>query len=528
MTALSSPLSAAGWRRPRAAHLRQAVAALLLAASTVILSCMFSSQGGRTLAGESKGRLNFVFILIDDLGWTDVGCFGSTFYETPNIDRLAKQGMRFTDAYAACCVCSPTRASILTGKYPARLHLTDWIAGHRRPFAKLAIPDWTMYLPHEEVTIAAALKAAGYATASIGKWHLGGPEYRPETHGFDLNFGGDHRGQPPSYFWPYQIPGVGGGGTGEYLTDRLTDEAEQFLAANRDKPFFLYFAHYAVHTPIQAKQELIEKYRRKVTPEMADKRPAQNNPAYAGMIESVDESIGRVLKKLDELGIADQTVVFFMSDNGGLIPVTSNAPLRAGKGSPWEGGTREPLIVCWPGVVKAGSVCNTPVSSVDFYPTILEMAGVKGDKKHNAKVDGVSLVPLLKQAGPLRRNAIFWHYPHYHPGGARPYGAVRQGDFKLIEFYEDNHVELYNLKDDIGEKNNLAEKVPKKVEQLRKLLGDWRKRVDAQMPTPNPNYSAAKDSLGKPKPMKKEKAKEPEEEKEKETEKEKEKVTNEP
>jgi arylsulfatase A-like enzyme len=448
-------------------------------------------------AATAAPKPNFVFILIDDLGWTDAGCYGSTFYETPNIDRLAKQGMRFSDGYAACCVCSPTRASILAGKYPARLHLTDWIAGSQRPFAKLAIPDWTMYLKHEEVTLAEALKPAGYATAAMGKWHLGGEEFRPETQGFDLNFGGDHRGAPPSYFWPYQIPIITSGQSGEYLTDRITDEAEKFLAAHREKPFFLYLPHYAVHNPLMAKKDLIEKYRAKVKPDQA-----QNNPTYAAMIDSVDQSVGRVMKKLDELGIAQRTVVFFMSDNGGLIPNTSNAPLRAGKGSPWEGGTREPMIVRWPGVVAPGSVCGAPVTSVDFYPTILEMAGVPGEAAHNANVDGESLVPLLKQTGRQRRDAIFWHYPHYHPGGATPYGSVRQGDFKLIEFYEDNHVELYNLKDDIGEKVELSAKMPQQAQQLRKLLGDWRKQVGAQMPTPNPNYDPARD----PAPTKSKKA----------------------
>jgi len=473
-------------------------------------------RAGWAATAAPAAKPNFVFILIDDLGWTDVSCYGSTFYETPNIDRLAGQGMRFTNGYAACCVCSPTRASILTGKYPARLHLTDWIEGHKRPYAKLAIPDWTMYLRHEEVTLAEALKPAGYATAAMGKWHLGGEEYRPESQGFDLNFGGDHRGQPPSYFWPYRIPIITAGQPGEYLTDRITDEAEKFLEANRQRPFFLYLAHYAVHNPLMAKKDLVEKYQAKVQPGQA-----QNNATYAAMIDSVDQSVGRVMQKLDELGISQQTIVFFMSDNGGLANNTSNAPLRAGKGSPWEGGTREPMIIRWPGVVAPGSVCDAPVISVDFYPTILEMAGVRGDAarekgtgpiyrngpqdashkldlspfpSQNADVDGESLVPLLKQMGRQRRDAIFWHYPHYHPGGATPYGAVRQGDFKLIEFYEDHHAELYNLKDDIGEKNELSAKMPEKAQQLRKLLGDWRKKVGAQMPTPNPNYDPARDN----------------------------------
>ncbi|MBM4030991.1 MAG: sulfatase [Planctomycetes bacterium] len=422
---------------------------------------------------------SFVFFLIDDLGQRDLGCYGSTVYETPSIDKLASQGMRFTDGYAACPVCSPTRASILTGKYPARLHLTDWIPGHGRPRAKLAVPNWTQHLALEEVTIPEALKAAGYVSASIGKWHLGGPEYRPEAQGFGLNFGGDHRGQPPSYFAPYKIPGVPDGKPGEYLSDRLTDEALKFIEANKDKPFFLYLPHYAVHTPLQAKKDLTEKARLKGRPEKG-----QNGATYAAMIASVDESVGRVMAKLDELGLADRTVVFFMSDNGGLESVTSNAPLRAGKGTLYEGGIREPWLVRWPGVVKPGSTCSVPVISTDFFPTILEMAGVA--QPPSAVRDGLSTVPLLKQAGGIERDALYWHYPHYHI--TKPGGAMRCGDWKLIEYYEEGKLELYNLKDDLSETTDLAAKLPDKAAELRKKLDDWRKAVGAQMPTPNPNH----------------------------------------
>ena len=441
-------------------------------------------------AENGATKPNFVFFLIDDMGWRDVACYGSTIYETPNIDRLASQGMRFTDGYAACPVCSPTRASILTGKYPARLHLTDWIAGHKRPFAKLAVPDWTQSLPLEEVTIPEALKPAGYVSASIGKWHLGGPDHRPEAHGFDLNFAGDHRGQPPSYLSPYKIPSVAEGKPGEYLSDRLTDEAVKFIETNKEKPFFLYFPHYAVHTPIQAKKGLTDKF-------LAKGRPAngQNSAAYAAMIASVDESVGRVTAKLDELGIADRTVIFFMSDNGGLASITSNAPLRAGKGTLYEGGIREPWIVKWPGVVKPGTTCSVPVTSTDFYPTIIEMAGLKADPKQAP--DGVSLVPLLKQAGTIGRDALYWHYPHYHI--TLPGGAVRCGDWKLIEYYEDGKLELYNLKDDLSETADLAAKMPEKAAELRKKLDDWRKAVGAQMPTPNPNYDPKREKGPAPK-----------------------------
>jgi len=458
--------------------------AFLRQAALGSLGLIGASRLAPAAEGAGRTRPNFVFFLVDDLGWHDVGCYGSRIYETPNIDRLARQGMRFTDGYAACPVCSPTRASILTGKYPARLHLTDWIAGSRRPYAKLAVPDWTKYLPLEEITIAEALKPAGYVSASIGKWHLGGPQYRPEAQGFDLNFAGDHRGQPPSYFWPYRIPNVKTGKQGEYLTDRLTDEALKFIEANKNTPFFLYLPHYAVHTPIQAKKDLTAKFLKKGL------RPkGQNSATYAAMIKSVDESVGRILARLDELGIADRTVVFFMSDNGGLEWITSNAPLRAGKGTLYEGGIREPWIVKWPGVVKPGSTCSVPVISTDFYPTILEMAGLKADPRQAP--DGVSIVPLLKQTGTIQREALYWHYPHYHI--TKPGGAIRCGDWKLIEYYEDGRLELYNLRNDLSEKADLAARMPQKAAELRKKLDDWRRAVGAQMPTPNPKYDPSRE-----------------------------------
>jgi arylsulfatase A-like enzyme len=433
-------------------------------------------------AASAQKKLNVVFFLIDDMGWMDLSCQGSRFYETPHIDRLASQGMRFTNAYAACPVCSPTRASIVTGKYPARLHVTDWIPGHVRPNAKLRIPDWTQYLPLEEVTIAEALKPAGYATASIGKWHLGGEAYWPDKQGFDLNFAGTHQGQPPSYFAPYKIPTVPSAPDGEYLTDRLAEEACKFIEANKDRPFFVYLPHYAVHGPLMAKKETIEKYRAKAKPE-----DAQRNATYAAMIQSVDDSVGQVGAKLEALGLADRTVVIFMSDNGGVAGTTSNAPLRAGKGTLYEGGIREPMIVRWPGVVKPGATCDEVVTSVDFFPTILEMAGAEGA----ANLDGVSIVPLLKQAGRLSREAVYWHYPHYH--NTLPGGAVRAGDWKLIEYFEDGRVELYNLKEDLGETKDLAAAMPDKAADLRKKLADWRKSVGAQMPAPNPDYDPDKD-----------------------------------
>jgi len=455
-------------------------------------------MGSRVLPGLAEAiataggkKPNFVFFLVDDLGWRDVGCYGTKFYETPHIDRLAREGMRFTDAYAACPVCSPTRASILTGKYPARLNLTDWIPGQREKNPKLLVPKFNQELPLEEVTIAEALKAAGYACASIGKWHLGGEPYYPDKQGFDLNVGGTAKGQPPRYFSPYGIPTLADGPKGEYLTDRLADEAEKFIEQNRDRPFFLYLPHFAVHTPIQGKEEITAKYARK--PPDGD----QKNATYAAMIESVDQSVGRVMKKLDALGLADRTVVFFMSDNGGLAGITSNAPLRAGKGTLYEGGIREPMIVKWPGVVRSGTTASTPVTSTDFYPTILEMAGLP--PKPEQHVDGLSLMPLLKESGPLRRDTLYWHYPHYHR--TTPAGALRRGDWKLIEYFEDGRVELYNLKEDLSETKDLATTMPEKARELQKMLADWRRSVGAQMPTPNPDYKEgpeADDRPGKP------------------------------
>jgi len=453
--------------------------------SIVMLITISIAAGGPARGAAGPEKPNIVFFLIDDLGWADLGCYGSGYHETPRIDQLSRQGMRFTDAYAACCACSPTRASILTGKYPARLQLTDWIPGQTRPNRKLVIPDWRKYLPREEVTVADVLRAAGYATAAVGKWHLGGERYFPEHQGFDLNVGGSNAGAPRSYFHPYgNRPSLPGGQPGEYLTDRLTDEAVRFMEAESHRPFFLYLSHYAVHTPIQAKKEKVARF--------GDKEPSggQQSPVYAAMLESVDQSVGRVLDTLDRLGLADRTVVFLFSDNGGLLrpTATSNAPLRSGKGFPYEGGVRVPLVVRWPGVVTAESVCRRVVTSTDLYPTLLEIANLEGDAKHNQAVDGVSLLPVLKQSGAPARDAVFWHYPHYNPIGGYPYGAVRQGPWKLIEFYEDMHVELYNLADDLGESNDLADAMPERAAALRKRLDAWRTELDAQMTSPNPAY----------------------------------------
>ena len=452
--------------------------------------------GGAGAVAADPPQPNVVLILADDLGWTDLGCYGSDLYQSPHIDSLARDGMRFTANYSACTVCSPTRAALLTGKYPARLRITDWIPGLPPANPKLLVPDFTKQLPHEETTLAEQLHDARYATASIGKWHLGGPEFYPEQHGFDLNVAGTDAPQPrPGYFAPYDIATIEQGPRGEYITDRLGEEAVRFIRDHAERPFFLYLPHFAVHTPIQAKKKLISRYEKHVQPEMR-----HTNATYAAMIHSMDQTIGRIRRTLRELAIADRTIIIFTSDNGGRIPTTSNSPLRAGKGSCYEGGVRVPLIVYWPDVTPGGSECATPVITMDLYRTVLEMTGVTGENA--APVDGLSLVPLLRQSGELAERPLFWHYPHYQHyqlEGPTPYGAIRRGDWRLIEFYDDRPLELYNLSEDGGERTNLAESSPELVSSLRQELHEWLRAVDAQMPTPNPNYDATRPEHTPPK-----------------------------
>jgi arylsulfatase A-like enzyme len=485
--------------------------AFLVALLLVSGPCLTAWGSEARPATQPRKPPNFVFFLADDMGWRDAGCYGSTFYETPNIDRLAKAGMRFTNAYAACPVCSPTRASIMTGKYPARLGTTDYFGA---PQPNAVGQHWTRNkpllpapyldrLPLTETTIAKALKQGGYSTFFTGKWHLGGKGYWPEEHGFDINVGGCQAGAPSSYFSPYGNPKLPDGPQGEHLDDRMAAESIKFLEHAGDKPFLLYHAFYSVHIPLQAKQDLIAKYEAKrkgvkgegplFRPE-GDRqaRQVQEHAVYAAMIETMDRSVGRVLDALDRLGLADNTIVFFMSDNGGLSTAegapTSNLPLRAGKGWLYEGGIREPMIVRWPGVAQPGSTSSTPVISTDFYPTILEMAGLP--LRSARHVDGESMVPLLRQTGPAVQRAIYWHYPHYGNQGGSPGSAVRVGDWKLIEFFEDHRLELYNLQKDLGETHNLAAEQPEKAAELHRRLQAWRVAVGARMPTPNPNHKA--------------------------------------
>lgn len=466
----------------------------------VSLGAISVGTAGSLSAGESSPKKpNVIFILIDDMGWRDLCCCGSKYYETPNIDHLASEGMMFTDAYTCGPNCAPTRASLMSGQYTPRHGVVTVDTSQRGPanLRKLIpVPNKTV-LDAKITTIAESLKPAGYVSASMGKWHLGDdPELGPIGQGFDVNVGGFQAGHPRSYFSPYRNPELRDGPKGQYLTDRLTDEALKFVEANRDRPFFLYLPHYAVHTPLQAKKDMIEKYKAKKA------SGGQSNPTYASMIESVDQGVGRITAKLNELKMADNTVVIVSSDNGGVGgyrefgikggEVTSNAPLRGGKGMLYEGGVRVPLIVRWPGVVKAGTRCATPVISVDFYPTLLGIAGAA--KPTNQTLDGRSIVSLLRQTGGLKRQAIFWHFPAYLQGSGgtwrtTPAGAIRKDQWKLLEFFEDGRVELYNLDEDIGEKNNLADKMPEKAKELHRLLRNWRKSVHAKVPTElNPKY----------------------------------------
>jgi arylsulfatase A-like enzyme len=459
------------------------------------LSASLGAALAPRIRAQARRPPNVVLILSDDLGWADLSCYGSSFYETPNLDRLASQGIRFTNGYSSCPVCSPARAGLLTGKYPARLHLTDWIPGRRQwPHSKLLRLEFKQQLPLEEITLAEALKPLGYASASIGKWHLGREDFYPDKQGFDLNYGGTERGSPPSFYAPFQIPGIQERGPDDYLDDNLTARAEEFIEENRDRPFFLYLPHFAVHLPYGGRKDLIAKYKSRPIPEKG-----QNNPVYAAMVESMDHAIGRLMQKLDETGLAENTLVIFTSDNGGLRYegtrkelVTSNEPLRAGKGHCYEGGIRVPFILRWPGRIPAGVTNDTPVITMDCYPTILEACGAT---RHGGKHDAEPLQPLF-HGGRLRRDALYWHYPHYSNQGGVPCGGIREGDWKLIEFYEDSRVELFNLRDDIGERRNLVRREAKTAQRLRAKLEKWRRSVNAHMPQPNPNYDPGKADQG--------------------------------
>jgi len=442
----------------------------------------------------NQQKPNIILIVVDDLGWADLGCYGSTFYETPNIDKLAMDGIRFTDAYAAAANCAPSRACYISGQYTPRhgiYTVNSSERGDSRTRKLIPVKNKT-FLANENVTIAEVLKSAGYNTISIGKWHLGKD---PIEQGFDINIAGDQRGHPKSYFSPYYNKNLSDGADGEHLPDRLTDEAIKFIRDNKTQPFFLYLPYYSVHTPLQARSDLITKYSNK------DMSGHQNNATYAGMIESVDANVGRLVQVLSDLSLEENTLVIFTSDNGGVAHISSQFPLRGGKGSYYEGGIRVPLITKWIGKIKPGQVCHTPVSGIDFFPTFLEIAGIP--VPDNKVFDGISLMPLFKEPGIKKERNLYWHFPVYLENNraqmgyrdpvfrTRPGSAMRSGDWKLHEYFEDNAIELYNLEEDPGEMNNLVDVFPEKAEVLRQVLHRWRDKVGAPIPTRlNPEYDS--------------------------------------
>jgi len=460
----------------------------------------------------AKRRPNIVFILADDLGWRDLSNEGSTFYESPHLDRLAREGMKFTRGYATCQVCSPSRASILTGKYPPNHGITTWIGdrsgtawrGSRRQDSHLPAP-YERNLRASEHTLAEVLRDAGYKTFFAGKWHLGSKGSWPTDHGFDINKGGWDVGSPRGgFFSPWQNPNLESGPAGESLTLRLGRETAAFIEANKDKPFLAYLSFYTVHAPIQTTPKLWKKYREKAQAAGLAKerfifdrrlcvRQVQDCPIYAGMIEAMDDAVGIVLKKLDELGIADNTIVCFTSDNGGVSSgdayPTGNLPLRGGKGRQWEGGIREPFYLKAPGTTKAGSKSAVPVNGIDWYPTLLELAGVKVPKEQ--AVDGVSLVPLLK-GGKIADRPLFWHYPHYGNQGGEPSSIITEDDWKLIYYHEDGRNELYHIARDIGEQKDLSSSEPGRVKALRAKLDAWLKETGAKMPEKDTEFNSEK------------------------------------
>lgn len=511
----------------------------------VLVACFTLGVAG--IGQAESAAPNIVFFLVDDLGWSDVGCYGSTFHETPHIDQLAEDGVRFSDAYAACHVCSPTRASILTGKYPATLNLTDWLPGRRNfPFQKLLNVEINQHLPYEETTIAEFLRERGYATAIFGKWHLGRKPSDPTAHGFDI-----HLPDVPSNWRTFHGPfgmKTYPSKKGDYLTDRVTDEAVEWIEKQKDRPFFLYLSHFAVHDPIEGRADLVDKYTRrhaetdwpsgpgfllegnpdnpdtptqselgtlietprfaphKVLPEGTIKiRQKQDNIEFAAMVESVDESLGRVIATLDELDLADNTIVIFFSDNGGMAAMnvgrpdrvvteeqvdkayaTSCLPLRGAKGWLYEGGIRVPLIVKWPGEGKRGTVCRTPVSSIDFFPTILDLIGLTNEAP--AGLEGVSIAPLLR-GETIADRAIYWHFPHYSNHGMQsPAGAIRVGKHKLIEYFENGSFQLFDLEKDMGEQHDLSGEEEGFARELQAQLQSWRESVGAKMMKPNPDF----------------------------------------
>lgn len=474
--------------------------------TSIFIGCSFLS-----LSAQQATQPNVLFIYADDLGYTDLSCTGSPFYETPNIDRFASEGITFTQSYAACPVSSPSRAALMTGKYPARLHITDYIPGDQaygpHKDQKLRSQPFNLNLDPKETTIAEAFLQNGYTTFMTGKWHLcEEQQYYPEHNGFEINIGGNKTGHPAGgYFSPYKNPQMTDGPEGEYLTDRLANEVINYLKQPKDKPFFAYLSFYTVHLPMQAKPEKIRKYEEKLkhmnyqAPDFIQHgkthhKMHQNMAVYAAMVESMDENVGRVLDALKELGLEENTIVVFTSDNGGMatcnnkdIIPTSNYPLKGGKGYLYEGGIKVPSFIRWKGHLPQARTCVAPITGTDYYPTLLDLCGLPLLPEQHQ--DGISLKEVL-YGGHVSRDAIYWHYPHYSGGlGGRPSAAIRSGNYKLIEFFEDNHVELYDVVHDLSEQNDLSYTMPELTKQLRNKLHSWSKSVNAQMPSSNPDYT---------------------------------------
>ena len=480
--------------------------------SIALFVCLSLGQAEAIAAAETKRPPNILFILADDLGWRDLSNEGSAYYESPNIDRIANEGMKFTRGYATCQVCSPSRASILTGKYPTNHGITTWIgdasgkawSGRGRQDNHLPA-EYERNLRASEITLAEVLRDSGYRTFFAGKWHLGSRGSWPTDHGFDINKGGWDVGSPRGgFFSPWQNPNLESGPAGESLTLRLGRETAKFIEANKDKPFLAYLSFYTVHGPIQTTPKLWKKYRDKAENAGLAKerflfdrrlnvRQAQDCPIYGGMVETMDDAVGIVLRKLDELGLVDNTIICFTSDNGGVSSgdaySTSNTPLRGGKGRQWEGGIREPFYIKAPGVMKAGSTSAVPVSGIDWYPTLLDLVGVAVPKQQN--VDGVSIVPLFK-GGVIADRPLYWHYPHYGNQGGEPSSIITQNDWKLIHYHEDGRDELYQLREDPAERRDLVKRHPQKAKALRSALDAWLKATGAKFPGKDPAFDAAK------------------------------------
>ncbi len=475
--------------------LRSMVMAAILSSGPLLIATSLLAK----LAVAEKP--NIVLILADDLGWSDLGCYGADLHETPYLDRLAGQGMRFTSAYAMP-VCSPTRCALMTGRHAARVPMTIWSEGALNgPKNRKLLQATSLHsLPASETTVAKCLQQVGYLTALVGKWHLGDADHYPETHGFDVNIGGTHWGAPQTFWWPYRgtgrfgpeyryVPNLEFGRPSEYLTDRLTDEALRVIEHAGNQPFFLVLAHHAPHTPIEAKPLDVAAFTSKLRPEFK-----HQNPVYAAMVKSLDQSVGRVVAKLKDAQLQENTILIFASDNGGFVgtdkksgqtvPVTNNAPLRSGKGSCYEGGIRVPLIVQWPGVTTAGTICSQPVVVMDLLPTLLAAAGAS---LPSVQLDGVDLTRLLRNPSlALEPRQLFFHYPHYYET-TTPVSAIRSENWKLLEYFEDSRIELYDLAQDLSETKEVSRQYPVKAAELLQSLRTWRSEIGAVLPTANPN-----------------------------------------